>query len=142
MADDIFDQADFVRALQRTSEEIKREVGTLIDPAAQFMANRLEQRYPLGRKAHPGRKHMKDDIRIRNLSSPEAILPARRVTGPRLASIWQDGTGNRVDATRKNANRGRMPAQDPGFFRRTAVNVRTDMLQRAQAILDKPRQME
>jgi len=84
---DVFDQADFVRALQRTSEEIKREVGTLIDPAAQLMANRLEQRYPLGRKAHPGRKHMKDDIRIRNLSSPEAILPARRVSGPRLATI-------------------------------------------------------
>jgi len=139
---DVFDQADFVRALQRTSEEIKREVGTLIDPAAQLMANRLEQRYPLGRKAHPGRKHMKDDIRIRNLSSPEAILPARRVSGPRLATIWQDGTGTRIDSTRKNANRGRMPAADPGFFQRTAVNVRADMLNRAQAILDKPREVK
>src|SRR5678816_1761261 len=139
---DLFDQAEFVRSLQRTSEEIKREVGALIDPAAQLMANRLEQRYPLGRKEHPGRKHMKDDIRIRNLSSPESILPARRVTGPRLASIWQDGTGERVDSTRRNARRGRMPPQDPGFFQRTAVQVRADMLNRAQGILDRPRQVE
>jgi len=139
---DVFDQADFVRALQRTSDEIKREVGTLIDPAAQLMANRLEQRYPLGRKEHVGRKHMRDDIRIRNLSSPEDSLPARRVSGPRLATIWQDGTDGRVDPTRKNANRGRMPAADPGFFQRTAVNVRAGMLNRAQSILDKPRRVD
>ncbi len=136
---DSFSADDVMRALQHVSDDIKREVGTLIDPAAQAMAGRLIARYPRGRKEHPGRKHMDDDVRVRVLSQHESDVPARKVIGPRLASIWQDGTGPRYDATRKNANRGRMPAAAPGFFERTAVEVRAEMLRKAQAILDKPR---
>lgn len=138
---DVFDTAAFARALERTSDAIKREVGALIAPAAQTMADRLVRRYPLGRKSHPGRLHMRDDVRVGSRQSREPLLPARRVTGPRLATIWQDGTGQRFDATRKNANRGRMPPQDPGFFQRTAIQVRADMLSTAQAILDRPREI-
>lgn len=82
---------------------------------------------------------MKDDIRMGTVQGNDALLTGARVFGPRLAFIWQDGTVQRHDATRKNANRGRMPAQDPGFFERTAVQVRSSMLRLAQAILDRPR---
>ncbi len=142
MADDVFDQAAFVRALMQTSDAIKREVGTLIAPAADQMASVLRARYPTGRKNHPGVKHMDDDIRITTRPGNDDLLPARRVIGPRLATIWQDGTVERFDSTRKNARRGRMPAAAEGFFERTAVQVRAAMLQRAQAILDRPRDVE
>lgn len=136
---DPFDATATLRALREISDEIKREVGHLIEPAAETMAAHLRQRYPRGVKEHPGRKHLRDDVRIRSRSSSEAVIPARQVLAPRLATIWQDGTPVRHDATRHNANRGRMPAADPQFFERTAVTVRAAMLQRAQAILDKPR---
>lgn len=136
---DSFSADAVMQALRRVSHEIKREVGTLIDPAAQAMAGRLVARYPRSRASHPGRKHMKDDVRVRVMNQDEADVPARKVIGPRLASVWQDGTGVRRDFTRKNASRGRMPAADPHFFERTAVSVREDMLRKAQAILDRNR---
>jgi hypothetical protein len=68
------------------------------------------------------------------------------VTAPANAdvyvAIWQDGTKQRYDATHRNANRGRMPAFAPGFFERTAVQTRAAMLQKAQAVLDRPRSIE
>jgi hypothetical protein len=139
---EIFDTEEFGRSLQRSSDEIKREVGALIRPAADEFAARLYRRYPLGRKEHPDRPHMKDDIRIGTVQGNDHLLPGRRVFGPRLAFIWQDGTVQRHDATRRNANRGRMPAADPGFFERTAVRVRSEMLNAAQVILDKPREIK
>ncbi len=142
MNDGGFDQAAFVRALQQTSDAIKREVGALIAPAADQMASVLRSRYPTGRKKHPGVKHMDDDIRVVGRPGNDDFLPARRVIGPRLATIWQDGTVERFDNTRKNARRGRMPATAPGFFQRMAVQIRTVMLQRAQSILDRPRDIE
>ena len=142
MSDDVFDTAAFARDLARASADIKRGVGALIPAAANTMADRLEHRYPLGRKSHTDVPHMREDIYIRTGRQQDALLPVRRVVGPRLAYIWQDGTRQRFDATRKNANRGAMPPQDPGFFQRTAVDVRSHMLAAAQAILDKPRQID
>jgi hypothetical protein len=85
---------------------------------------------------------MREDVRIGTRPSRDALLPVRKVTAPHLAHIWQDGTKQRFDATRKNANRGVMPPQDPGFFERTAVAVRSEMLSSAQAVLDRPRQID
>lgn len=127
------------RGLDTASEAIKREVGALIPAAAETMAHRLIARYPIGTKSHPDRPHMREDVRIRTRQSQQALLPIRQVVGPRLAFIWQNGTKRRVDATRHNANRGRSPAHDPGFFERTAVQTRTEMLSQAQAILDRSR---
>jgi hypothetical protein len=132
----------FVRALDRASEDIKREVGALIPAAADAMVARLESRYPLGRHHRAGVPHMRDDVRIRTRQGQDALLPVRQVRAPRLAYIWQDGTNERFDATRKNAKRGRMPAADPHFFERTAVQTRADMLARAQDILDRPREID
>jgi len=136
---EVFDTEDFARSLQRASDDMKREIGALLRPAADEFVSRIHRRYPLGRKEHPDIPHMKDDIRMGTVQGNDALLTGRRVFGPRLAFIWQDGTVQRHDATRKNANRGRMPAADPGFFERTAVQVRASMLRLAQAILDRPR---
>lgn len=136
---DLFDTSAFARELMQTSDDIKREVGALIAPAAAQMASILRGRYPTGRKNHPGVKHMDDDIRITARPGSSDVLPSSRVIGPRLASIWQDGTVDRFDNTRRNARRGKMPAAAPRFFQHTAVAVRTAMLQKAQAIVDRPR---
>jgi hypothetical protein len=85
---------------------------------------------------------MREDMGIRNITGSEPLLPVRKVRGPRLAYIWQDGTRRRYDSTRKNANRGISPPQEPGFFQRTAILVRTAMLTKAQQILDRPRQID
>lgn len=133
--------ADFAVALADVSDEIKREVGALIPAAADRMVGILASRYPVGRTSHPGVPHMRDDIYVRSGRSDDHLIPARKVIGPRLGYIWQDGTKQRFDATRKGANRGRMPAAAPGFFERTAVQVRQDMLRQAQDVINKPRDL-
>lgn len=137
-----FNLDEFVRALDRASDEIKREVGALPIAAADRFVGLLESRYPIGKKHNPEVPHMRDDIRVRTGRNSDPLVPAKRVLGPRLGYIWQDGTRERVDNTRKNARRGRMPAADPGFFERTAIQVRTDMLQRAQDILNRSREID
>jgi hypothetical protein len=133
--------ADFAAVLSGISDDIKRQVGALIPEAADRMVGILAHRYPVGRTSHPNVPHMREDIYVRGGQQREVLLPVRKVVGPRLAYIWQDGTTDRVDATRKNARRGRMPAAAPGFFERTAVQVRLDMLRRAQDIVNQPREI-
>jgi len=116
---------------------MQREIARLIEPAADNMAARLIGRYPRGRKEHPGRKHMRDDIRVRKGRADLAYV----VVGARIGPIWQDGTVRRRDGTRKYANRGRMPAASPHLFENTAVAVRAQMLERAQQILDRPHEI-
>lgn len=134
-----FSTNDLRQALARVSDDVKREVGALIPQAADAMVGRLEARYPYGEKHDPRVPHMRDDISIRSVVGNDVLLPARKVRGPRLAFIWQDGTRDRTDATRKNARRGRMPAADPKFFERAAAQTRAEMMHQAQAILDRPR---
>lgn len=128
-------------ALHRASDDIKREVGALIPSAADEMVSRLEARYPIGRKHDPRVPHMRDDIRTRKLTTNDFLLPARKVIGPRLAYIWQDGTRERIDSTRRNARRGRMPAADPKFFERTAEQTRAAMLAKAESIVNRSREI-
>lgn len=132
----VFDVDAFARALERVSDDIKREVGQLIPIAAEQMASTVSARYPVG---PTGR--LKAGTRVRTLPQDHHLLPKRKVIGANLAYIWQDGTGPRYDSTRANAYRGRMPAADPGFFERTAVQVRGRMLDHAQAILNRNREI-
>ncbi len=129
--------ASVAAGLARVSDDIKREVGQLIPVAAQQMASILTGRYPISRIAHT---HMRDQVRVATQGA--GVLPISRVKAPNLAAIWQDGTVQRHDATRRNANRGRMPAAEHGFFERTAVQTRSAMLQKAQSVLDRPRPIE
>lgn len=130
------------RALERVGADIKREIGELFPVAGAEAVSTLEARYPFGRKHNPAVPHMRDDIFTRRMTGTDVLLPIIRVTGPHLAYIWQDGTAERIDATRRNARRGRMPAADPGFYERTAVTTRQRMLDRAQQIIDRPREIE
>jgi hypothetical protein len=129
-----FSTADLARALDRASDDIKREVGALIPAAAQSLDDTVTAIYPLGKTGR-----LKRGTLVRSLPSTDPLIPVRRVTGAPLAFIWQDGTVVRHDATRKNANRGRMPAGNPHLFERTAAQTRAAMLAHAQAILDRPR---
>jgi hypothetical protein len=126
--------AQFARELERAAADIKREVGALIPAAAEAMAATVSARYPRGKTGN-----LKAGTRVRTHVGNDPLLPVRRVIGAKLAYIWQDGTVQRHDPTRGNANRGLSPAHDPKFFERTAVQIRTNMLTHAQAILDKPR---
>jgi hypothetical protein len=128
--------ATFARDLERASEDIKREVGDLIPRAAESMAGTLTARYPIG---PTGRLHY--GTRIRSRVGNDFLIPVRQVVGPALAYIWQDGTVQRFAYSRANANRGRSPAHAPGFFERTAVQTRAEMLRRAQGVLDKTREI-
>lgn len=141
MADPNFDTAAIARGLEQASDDMKREISALIPRAADRMAGTIRQRYPLGRKQHPGVPHMRDDIKQRWLGPRSHFLQAKKVQGPTLAYIWQNGSVARYDETRGNAYRGRMPAAAPDFFERTASNVRDDMMRQAQSILDRNRQI-
>ncbi len=134
--------ASVAAGLARVTDDIKREVGQLIPVAAQQMASAMTSRYPIGQKSHPGVPHMRDQVRVVNREGNDPLLPVSRVRAPNLAAIWQDGTKQRYDSTRRNANRGRMPAFAPKFWERTAVQTRAAMLQRAQSVLDRPRTFE
>lgn len=137
-----FNLDELRHALDRTSDEIKREVGALPLQAADRMVGLIEARYPIGKKHNPEVPHMRDDIRVRTGRNSDPLVPARRVIGPRLGYIWQDGTNERFDYTRKGAPRGKMPVGDKGFFERTAVRVRADMISQAQAILNRSREID
>ena len=70
------------------------------------------------------------------------LLPVERVIGRSARrTLWQDGTVERFNYTRKNASRGRSPAHDAELFQRLAVQTRAAMLTQAQAVLDRPRAM-
>lgn len=129
-------------AIRRAGDDIKREVGALIPTATSEAVAALEGRYPVGVKHNPRVPHMRNDIRTRRINTGDSLIPARRITGPRLAYVWQDGTNERTDPTRRNASRGRMPAGDPHFYERTAVTTRQRMLDNAQRIIDRPREID
>lgn len=140
MADD-FSTDNIARGLEQASDDMKREVSALIPLAADRMASTIRQRYPLGKKYHPGVPHMRDDIKMRWLAPKSHFLAGKKVTGPTLAYIWQNGSVPRYDETRGNAYRGRMPRAAQNFFERTASNVRSEMMRNAQTILDRNRRI-
>ncbi len=141
MAGTDFSVADLVKAMETASDDIKREVGGLVDLAAQGMVNRLQQRYPAGPTGNLRAMVFNTQPRAFATTSTGQTIPARRVraTAPHI-HIWQEGTGQRFDATRKNANRGRMPAGGK-VFEATAAEVRANMLRRAQELLNRNREL-
>lgn len=132
------------KALDGVSDDIKREVGALIPQAANDMLSALYARYPYGAHHRDSEvPHMRDDMFIQNLWGNDPSLPRQKVRGPHLAYIWQDGTQRRQYINKRGVPHatGRMPAADKGFFERTAVAIRLRMIQQAQAILDRAREL-
>jgi hypothetical protein len=123
--------------LQKVSDDIKREAAPLIPVAADRLISHLQSRYPVSnRRNRPPVPHMRDDFRTRTLFT-DPVLPKLKVTGPRLAAIWQDGTIDRE--TRRGFKRGRGPDHDRGLFERTAIDARRRMVEAMQAIADRSR---
>lgn len=140
---EVFDSRDLADGLERVSADIKREVGALIPQTAYAFVAALVARYPTGRREHPGVPHMEDDIAISTQTSNDPLLPSKRVRGPHLAYIWQNGTADRayVNARGTLHRTGHARPQDPDFYERTAAQQRAQFMANAQAILDRAREI-
>ena len=133
--------SDLSKAMATATDDIKREVSKLVDAAAVTMANMLRQRYPVGKTGNLSSRIIVTSPKTFTTTSTGVTIPAKRVRAlsPHV-HIWQVGTGERFDATRANARRGRMPAGGK-VFEETAAQVRSVMLRMAQDILNQNREI-
>lgn len=130
-----------IRALDRASDDLKREVAGIIDTTAHAVVSRLQSRYPVGKTGNlRGRIFVTSPRAFATTSTGQAI-PARRVraTAPHI-HIWQEGTAERFDATRGNARRGRMP-KGGRVFEATAADARRDMLRQMQTLIERNKEL-
>ena len=141
MAGADFSVADLQKAMESASDDIKREMGGLIDHAAHSMLNRVQQRFPAGKTGNLRAMVYVTQPKSFTTTSTGVSVPARRVrsTAPHI-HIWQEGTRERFDATRGNARRGRMPVGGK-VFETAASEVRANMLRRAQDMLNRKREL-
>ncbi len=132
-----FSVADLQRSMEHATDDIKREMAGLLESAAHSLLNRVQQRFPAGPTGN-----LRSMVRISTKSSASGgAIPAQKVraTAPHV-HIWQEGTGERFDATRSNARRGRMPAGGR-VFETAAAETRANMLRRAQDMLNRNREL-
>ena len=141
MATTEFSVADLVKAMDSASDEIKEQVVGLIDTAAVVFQHRVQQAYEIGPTGNLRDRVVITRPRVQTFTASGVKVPAKQVraTAPHV-HIYQEGTVERFDATRANARRGRSPAHGR-IFERTAVDVRRDMLEKAQRVLDKNREL-
>ena len=129
-----FSVADLQRSMERATDDIKREMGGLIDTAAQSMLNRVQQRYPAGPTGN-----LRAMVRVQSSTPTLGTIPGKKVraTAPHL-HMWQEGTRQRT--AYGDANRGRMPAGGR-VFETAAAETRANMLRRAQDMLNRDREL-
>lgn len=133
MAD--FSTADLQRALEKSADDFKRYVSGLIEAAPNALFARLQAEYPIGLTGTLRRR-----ISITSGPSRDSIPNKRvRATAPHI-HMWQEGTVERFDATRRNARRGRMPVGGR-VFERNAGDVRRQMLQKAEQELNRTHEL-
>ena len=132
-----FSVSDLARAMDHASDEIKREVAGLVDAAAYRTQSRVQAAYPVGPTGTLRSRVIVTQPR-RFQGGP---VPPRQVraTAPHV-HIWQEGTRDRFDATRGNAYRGRSPRHGR-VFEAIAAQERREMLQRAEDLLRKDREL-
>lgn len=134
-----FSVADLSKALETATDDFKRTVSGFIEAAPVTLQSRLQAAYPVGPTGNLRRR-----IAISS-GQPKATtgvqIPVRRVraTAPHI-HMWQEGTRERLDATRANARRGRMPVGGD-VFQRNAAQVRREMLNRAEQELTRTREI-
>ena len=128
--------AELQRSMSLATDDIKREMGGLIDSAAHSMLNRVQQRFPAGPTGN-----LRAMVRVSSSAPSLGTIPGKKVraTAPHL-HMWQEGTRERFDATRSNARRGRMPAGGR-VFETAAAETRANMLRRAQDMLNRNREL-
>lgn len=147
MADLNFSLADLARAMDRASDDIKRDVVGLLNDAARKTKADVQAAYPVG-PARPGRTpgRLRGQVYLtqpRSYSTSAQGIPIPviqvRATAPHV-HIYQEGTRDRFDATRHNARRGVSPAHGR-IFQAIAARNRSVMLAQAQQIVDAPREL-
>lgn len=137
MAD--FSVAELSKALETATDDFKRTVSGLIEAAPFTLKARLQAAYPMGKTGV-----LRSRIAISSgppKAGTGAPVSVRRVraSAPHI-HMWQDGTRERFDSTRKNAGRGRMPAGGD-VFQRHAGDVRRAMLNQAQQELNRNKEI-
>lgn len=139
---EVFDLEEFSRALQRASDDIKREVGALVPAAASEAKDLVQAAYPLGPTGNLRRMVRVGTPRRFISTGAGGFIPTKQVTAfaPHVW-IWQEGTVERFDSTRKNARRGRSPKHGK-VFEAIAAQTRAKMMNQAQSILDRPREIK
>jgi len=131
-----FSVAQLQKAMETATDDIKREMSGLIDSAAQSMLNRVQQRFPVGPTGN-----LRALVRVTASRPSVGALLGKKVRGTAAhIHIWQEGTRQRTDATRGNANRGRMPVGGR-VFETAAAETRANMLRRAQDMLNRNREL-
>lgn len=137
-----FSTADLIRALDGASAEIKGEMQRLIDGAQATMFNRVYRAMPvktgnLRRSVWEGPPRGYRGAGAIAVGAGGITPKAVAVTAPHV-HFFEDGTRVRHDNTRKNANRGAMPAAGH-IFEGIAHDVRGVMLVLADQMLNRPR---
>lgn len=136
-----FSVAELVQAMDRASDEVKRDVSRLIDSAAETMVSRLQRTYPQGPTGNLRGRIFVTQPRQFSTTSTGTPVPVKRVraTAPHI-HIWQEGTRERFDPTRANARRGKMP-RGGRVFEAVAADERGRMLRAMQDVLDRHREI-
>lgn len=141
MATTEFSAAAIAKAIESVSDDIKREVVRLIEGAAVTTRNRVQQAYPVGPTGNLRRMVHVSSVSRYTTTASGVPIPVKRVraSAPHV-HIFQEGTGERVDATRGNARRGRSPRHGR-IFEGIAAEVRGVMLRAAQDVVETPREI-
>jgi len=142
MATEGFDLEAFARSLQRCSDDIKREVGALVPVTSNRAKERVQAAYPVGPTGNLRRMvRVGQPVRFRTNGAGD-LIPVLQVKAfaPHVW-MWQEGTVERFDSTRKNARRGRSPRHGK-VFEAISAQERAVMMNQAQAILDRPRKID
>lgn len=136
-----FSLTDLARALDRLSDRKKEEVGRLVEPAATRTRDQVQQAYPVGPTGNLRNRVTLGQPRGFAVTSRGVPIPAVmvRATAPHV-HIWQEGTVQRRDHTRGNANRGRSPRHGK-VFQAIAAQNRQRMLLEAQTIMNRTEEL-
>ncbi len=124
-------------ALRQSSAQVQQEIGALIQPTALRVKTRVQDRFPIGPTGNLHDRVSVSQPRLFMTTATGQNIPVWQVraTSPHVF-IWEEGTRDRFDATRKNARRGRSPRHGK-VFEAVAAQERQEMLRQAQAILDR-----
>ena len=124
-------------ALRTASAEVQDKIGALALVAAHRAKDRVQAAYPIGPTGNLHERVFVSQPRTFTTTATGQPVPVWlvRATSPHVF-IWQEGTRERFDATRKNARRGRSPAHGR-IFEAVAAQEREQMLRQAQSILDR-----
>jgi hypothetical protein len=132
----VFSVAALAAALDTVTAEIKREVGQLVIGAANVAHSRIKSAFPVGPTGNLRRM-----VTVTQPDHNSSGMPVMRVraTAPHVW-IWENGTRQRRDNTRGNANRGASPAHGK-VFEAISAQARSRMLMAAQELVMRRREL-